>query len=92
MLGASSRHSRLRRTAAVVTGLAATAAYTFAVAPGVAHADSTAAATPTVTGITLSAAQVRRPINADGIGKWRTHAEALAPVAAWFESQGIAIA
>ena len=57
MLGASSRHSRLRRTAAVVTGLAATAAYTFAVAPGVAHADSTAAATPTVTGITLSATQ-----------------------------------
>ena len=49
------------------------------------HQNSAAVATP-------SAAQVRRPINADGIGKWRTHAEALAPVAAWFESQGIAIA
>ena len=41
---------------------------------------------------TLSAAQVRRPINADGIGKWRMHEGALAPVAEWFEAQGIATA
>ena len=39
---------------------------------------------------TPSAAQVRRPINADGIGKWRVHAEQLEPVRAWFEAQGIA--
>ncbi|MBO9604133.1 MAG: sulfotransferase [Novosphingobium sp.] len=49
------------------------------------HENSAAVATP-------SAAQVRRPINADGIGKWRMHEGALAPVAEWFETQGIAIA
>jgi len=46
------------------------------------HENRAAVATP-------SAAQVRRPINADGIGKWRAHAEALEPVRAWFEAQGI---
>ena len=47
------------------------------------HENRSAVATP-------SAAQVRRPINADGIGKWRVHAEAMEPVRQWFESQGIA--
>ena len=41
---------------------------------------------------TPSAAQVRRPINADGIGKWRTHATHLEPVRRWFENNGIEIA
>jgi tetratricopeptide (TPR) repeat protein len=38
---------------------------------------------------TPSAAQVRRPLNADGVGKWRTHAYALEPVRAWLAAQGI---
>ena len=46
------------------------------------HENSAAVATP-------SAAQVRRPINADAIGKWRSHAEALEPARAWLEAQGI---
>jgi tetratricopeptide (TPR) repeat protein len=46
------------------------------------HENSAAVATP-------SAAQVRRPLNADGVGRWRSHAEALQPVQAWLESQGI---
>lgn len=47
------------------------------------HQNSAAVATP-------SAAQVRRPLNADAVGKWRSHEEALRPVAAWLEAQGIA--
>lgn len=46
------------------------------------HENSAAVATP-------SAAQVRRPLNADGVGKWRLHQDALEPVAAWFATQGI---
>ncbi|WP_239805501.1 tetratricopeptide repeat-containing sulfotransferase family protein [Croceicoccus hydrothermalis] len=46
------------------------------------HENKAAVATP-------SAAQVRRPINSDGMGKWRTHADALEPVRRWFEDQGI---
>lgn len=48
------------------------------------HENSAAVATP-------SAAQVRRPLNADAVGKWRLHEAALRPVAAWLEAQGIAI-
>jgi tetratricopeptide (TPR) repeat protein len=47
------------------------------------HTNSAAVATP-------SAAQVRRPLNADAVGKWRSHEEALEPVRAWLEDQGIA--
>lgn len=47
------------------------------------HENSAPVATP-------SAAQVRRPLNADGVGKWRVHEDALRPVAAWLEAQGIA--
>ena len=46
------------------------------------HENRAAVATP-------SAAQVRRPLNADAIGKWRTHAEALEPARAWLAGQGI---
>jgi len=49
------------------------------------HENRAAVATP-------SAAQVRRKLNADGIGRWKTHAEAMAGVRAWFEAEGIAIA
>jgi tetratricopeptide (TPR) repeat protein len=38
---------------------------------------------------TPSAAQVRRPLNADAVGRWRRHGDALEPVRAWFEGQGI---
>jgi tetratricopeptide (TPR) repeat protein len=48
------------------------------------HENSAAVATP-------SAAQVRRPLNADAVGRWRAHEEAMRPVAAWLEAQGIAI-
>ena len=46
------------------------------------HENKAAVATP-------SAAQVRRPINADSVGKWRAHADALQPVLAWLKTQGI---
>lgn len=46
------------------------------------HKNSSAVATP-------SAAQVRRPINADAIGKWRSHEAALEPVRAWLATQGV---
>ncbi|WP_232332793.1 tetratricopeptide repeat-containing sulfotransferase family protein [Novosphingobium aquimarinum] len=46
------------------------------------HENRSAVATP-------SAAQVRRPLNADGIGQWRRHARQLEPVRQWFEQQGI---
>lgn len=48
------------------------------------HQNKAAVATP-------SAAQVRRPINADGVGKWRAYAEALEPARAWLAGQGVAI-
>jgi tetratricopeptide (TPR) repeat protein len=48
------------------------------------HENSAAVATP-------SAAQVRRPMNADGVGKWRLHEKALEPVRDWLEAQGINI-
>src|SRR5690606_33730932 len=40
---------------------------------------------------TPSASQVRRPLNADAIGRWKSHAEAFEPVRAWFTAQGVAI-
>lgn len=46
------------------------------------HQNRAAVATP-------SAAQVRRPLNADGIGRWRRHAEGMAQVRAFFQSLGI---
>jgi tetratricopeptide (TPR) repeat protein len=46
------------------------------------HENKAAVATP-------SAAQVRRPINADAVGRWRAYAEALEPARAWLEGQGI---
>lgn len=46
------------------------------------HENTAAVATP-------SAAQVRRPLNADSVGKWRVHEDALATVKAWFEDEGI---
>ena len=45
------------------------------------HRNTSAVATP-------SAAQVRRPLNADGVGKWRTHREGLEPVRRWLAQQG----
>ena len=48
------------------------------------HAYSGAVSTP-------SAAQVRRPIYRDSVARWRRHADALAPVRAWLEAQGIAV-
>jgi Flp pilus assembly protein TadD len=47
------------------------------------HENDAAVATP-------SAAQVRRPMNADGVARWKAHADALEPVRLWFEEQGIA--
>ena len=47
------------------------------------HTNTAAVATP-------SAAQVRRPIYADSVAKWRLYEEALAPVKAFFDAQGIA--
>jgi hypothetical protein len=48
------------------------------------HENTAAVATP-------SAAQVRRPLNADSVGKWRAHEEELRPFAEWLEAQGFAI-
>jgi hypothetical protein len=48
------------------------------------HENKAAVATP-------SAAQVRRPLNADAIGKWRAYADALAPVRAFLKAQKIAV-
>jgi len=48
------------------------------------HENKSAVATP-------SAAQVRRPINRDGMGKWRAHAAAMGPARAWLAGQGIAL-
>jgi Flp pilus assembly protein TadD len=46
------------------------------------HENNAAVATP-------SAAQVRRPMNADAVGRWKAHSEALEPVRAWLEAQGV---
>ncbi|TIX49832.1 tetratricopeptide repeat-containing sulfotransferase family protein [Alteraurantiacibacter aquimixticola] len=46
------------------------------------HESKAAVATP-------SAAQVRRPLNADAVGRWRAHEKTLAPICDWFEEQGI---
>ncbi len=48
------------------------------------HRNRAAVATP-------SAAQVRRPINADAVGRWRVHAEAMEPVRRFFEMEGIGV-
>jgi tetratricopeptide (TPR) repeat protein len=48
------------------------------------HENRAAVATP-------SAAQVRRPITGDAIGRWRAHADAMAPVHRFFKAQGIAV-
>lgn len=48
------------------------------------HRNRAAVATP-------SAAQVRRPINADAVDRWRVHAAVLEPVRQFFASQGIAV-
>jgi tetratricopeptide (TPR) repeat protein len=48
------------------------------------HENSAAVATP-------SAAQVRRPINADAVGKWRSHEAALEPVRVWLATQGVEV-
>ncbi|MEZ0496943.1 sulfotransferase [Sphingomonas sp. IW22] len=48
------------------------------------HENRAAVATP-------SAAQVRRPLNADAVARWRRHEAALAPVADWFVANGIPI-
>ncbi|BBF69470.1 tetratricopeptide repeat-containing sulfotransferase family protein [Sphingomonas bisphenolicum] len=48
------------------------------------HENQAAVATP-------SAAQVRRPLNADAVARWKRHEGALAPVRDWLAGQGIAI-
>ncbi len=48
------------------------------------HENTAAVATP-------SAAQVRRKLNADGIGRWKRHEDGMAEVAAFFRAQGISI-
>jgi hypothetical protein len=48
------------------------------------HENSAAVATP-------SAAQVRRPLNADAVGRWRAHAEALQAARDWLEAHGIEV-
>ena len=40
---------------------------------------------------TPSAAQVRRPMYRDSVARWKAHRDALAPVIAFFEEQGISI-
>ncbi|WP_232492707.1 tetratricopeptide repeat-containing sulfotransferase family protein [Novosphingobium kaempferiae] len=48
------------------------------------HENSAPVATP-------SAAQVRRPINANAVGQWRAYAAALEPARAWLRAQGISV-
>lgn len=48
------------------------------------HENSAPVATP-------SAAQVRRPINANAVGQWRAYAQALEPARAWLQAQGVSI-
>jgi tetratricopeptide (TPR) repeat protein len=40
---------------------------------------------------TPSASQVRRPLNADAVGRWKAHAEALGPVREWFAARGLPV-
>lgn len=40
---------------------------------------------------TPSAAQVRRPMYTDSVARWKAHRDALAPVIAFFQEQGVAI-
>jgi len=49
------------------------------------HTNAAAVATP-------SAAQVRRPLNADAVGRWKVYQSALTPISDWFSAQGIDIA
>lgn len=49
------------------------------------HTNSAPVSTP-------SAAQVRRPIYSDSVGRWRRHAAVLEPVRQYFEQQGIPVA
>ena len=48
------------------------------------HTNSAPVSTP-------SAAQVRRPMYADSVARWKQHAEVLAPVRAYFEQAGIIV-
>ncbi|AUW60371.1 sulfotransferase [Sphingobium sp. SCG-1] len=48
------------------------------------HENKAAVATP-------SAAQVRRPLNADAVARWKAYAVALTPVRNWLEEQGIVV-
>lgn len=48
------------------------------------HDNKAAVATP-------SAAQVRRPINADAVARWRSHARELEPARMWLKKQGVAL-
>lgn len=48
------------------------------------HENAAAVATP-------SAAQVRRPLNADAVARWKRHESALAPARAWLAGQGIMV-
>jgi tetratricopeptide (TPR) repeat protein len=48
------------------------------------HENKAAVATP-------SAAQVRRPINADSVDKWRAYEDALTPALTWLKTQGISV-
>jgi hypothetical protein len=49
------------------------------------HANAAPVSTP-------SASQVRRPIYADSVARWRRHADVLEPVRRFFEQHGIAAA
>lgn len=48
------------------------------------HENKAAVATP-------SAAQVRRPLNADAVARWKRYEDALAPARDWLVGQGIAV-
>ncbi|MCJ2179696.1 tetratricopeptide repeat-containing sulfotransferase family protein [Novosphingobium album (ex Hu et al. 2023)] len=48
------------------------------------HENRAAVATP-------SAAQVRRKLNSEGIGRWKTHEDGMAGVRAFFEAEGIPV-
>jgi tetratricopeptide (TPR) repeat protein len=48
------------------------------------HKNNAAVATP-------SAAQVRQPINANAVGKWRSHEKELAPAMAWLTDHGVVV-
>ncbi|MFY9352553.1 MAG: sulfotransferase, partial [Sphingobium sp.] len=48
------------------------------------HENKAAVATP-------SAAQVRRPLNADAVARWKRHGAALAPVRDWLRGEGVEV-